>query len=55
VRKISLPQDSTRSGWQFLHGAQAEVSEVENILQKHKVPNIKYMGVSANQVRTFLM
>jgi CHAT domain-containing protein/Flp pilus assembly protein TadD len=45
----SLPQDSTRSGWQFLYGAQAEVSEVENILQKHKVPNIKYMGVSANE------
>jgi CHAT domain-containing protein len=45
----SLSADSTRSGWIYLQGAENEVREIESILQKSKVPNIKYMGVSANE------
>jgi CHAT domain-containing protein len=45
----SLPEDATRSGWDYLQGAENEVKEIEAILQNSKVPNIKYMGVSANE------
>ncbi|GHT14155.1 hypothetical protein AGMMS4956_11480 [Bacteroidia bacterium] len=45
----SMPNDSTRSGWTYLRGTEKEVAEVEQILQTSNVPNIKFMGISANE------
>lgn len=49
IASRSLPNDSTRSGWTYLNGTEKEVIEIDHILQKSKVPNIKYMGISANE------
>ncbi|KAA6336095.1 hypothetical protein EZS27_015722 [termite gut metagenome] len=45
----SFSNDSTRSGWTYLQGTEEEVIEVEDILRKSNVPNIKLMGISANE------
>jgi CHAT domain-containing protein len=44
----SLSKD-TRSGWSFLQGTEEEVIEIEGILTKAKIPNVKYMGIAANE------
>ena len=45
----SLFVDSTRSGWNYLQGTEKEVHEVGNILQKSRIPTLKYMGANANE------
>jgi CHAT domain-containing protein len=46
----SLPDDATRSaGWTFLQGTETEVIEIETIIKKSKIQNIRYMGESANE------
>jgi CHAT domain-containing protein/tetratricopeptide (TPR) repeat protein len=49
MQSRALLVDSTRSGWNFLQGTEQEVIDIESILKKSKIPNIKYMGVLANE------
>ena len=39
----------TRSGWNYLPGTEQEAKEIETILHQSKIPNIKYIGVTANE------
>jgi len=46
----SLPNDRTRSsGWSYLSGTEKEVDDIAKLLQQDKIPNIKYVGVEANE------